>query len=140
MISLSYKISYMILYYMIIIFIYFQIMYDIIYDIICAMILHMISLCSNSSICPTATSGSSRCGSGITATHPRLCRPDPAPALPEKLAPHPLSLGNEHHPSNGPGRSVTSSLRCSPRIACCRCPGMILISMILIISDNTYDI
>ena len=49
------------------------------------------------SIRPADTSGSSRCGSGLTATLPRLCRPDPA--LAETLAPHPLSLGDGHHPS-----------------------------------------
>ena len=38
------------------------------------------------SIRPAAISGSSRCVSGLTATLPRLCRPDPA--LAETLAPH----------------------------------------------------
>ena len=39
--------------------------------------------------------GSPHCGSGLTATLPRLCRPEPA--LAETLAPHPLSLRDRHH-------------------------------------------
>jgi hypothetical protein len=41
------------------------------------------------SIRPAAAFCSPRCGSGLAATLPRLCRPEPA--LAETLAPHPLS-------------------------------------------------
>ena len=47
------------------------------------------------SIRPAVALGSPRCGSGLTATLPRLCRPEPA--LAETLAPYPLSLGDRHH-------------------------------------------
>ncbi len=63
--------------------------YDMTYDII--------DLCS---IRPAATFGSPRCGSGLTATLPRLCHPEPA--LAETLALHCLSLGNRCHAGAAP--------------------------------------
>ncbi len=45
---------------------------------------------SQCSIRPAAALGSLRCGSGLAATLPRLCRPEPA--LADTLAPYPLSL------------------------------------------------
>jgi hypothetical protein len=42
----------------------------------------------------------SRCGSGLAATLPRLCRP--GPALAEPLGPDPLRLSNRHHPGAAP--------------------------------------
>ena len=56
-----------------------------------------INLCS---IRPAAAFGSPRCGSGLAATLPRLCRPKSA--LAETLAPHPLSLGDRHHAGAAP--------------------------------------
>ena len=41
-----------------------------------------------------------RCGSGLAATLPRLCRP--GPALAEPLCPDPLRLSNRHHPGAAP--------------------------------------
>ena len=41
-----------------------------------------------------------RCGSGLAATLPRLCRP--GPALAEPLGPDPLRLGDRHHPGAAP--------------------------------------
>jgi hypothetical protein len=41
-----------------------------------------------------------RCGSGLAATLPRLCRPDPALAKP--LSPDPLRLVDRHHPGAAP--------------------------------------
>jgi hypothetical protein len=52
------------------------------------------------SIRPAAALGSPRCGSGLAATLPRLCRPEPA--LAEMLASHPLSLGDRHHAGVAP--------------------------------------
>ena len=63
--------------------------------------------------------GRPRRGSGLAATLPRLCCPDPA--LAEPLGPDLLRPGDRHHPGGGLGRSAT--FRCSPRRACCRCPG-----------------
>ena len=40
------------------------------------------------------------CGSGLAATLPRLCRPDPA--LAETLSPDPLRLRDGYHPSVAP--------------------------------------
>ena len=53
------------------------------------------NLIDRCSIRPAVALGSPRCGSGLTATLPRLCRPEPA--LAETLAPYPLSLGDRHH-------------------------------------------
>ena len=52
------------------------------------------------SIRPAAAIGSPRCGSGLAATLPRLCRPEPA--LPETLAPYPLRLRDRHHAGAAP--------------------------------------
>ncbi len=52
------------------------------------------------SIRPAAALGSPRCGSGLAATLPRLCRPEPA--LPQTLAPYPLSLRDRHHAGAAP--------------------------------------
>jgi hypothetical protein len=41
-----------------------------------------------------------RCGRGLAATLPRLCRPGPAFA--EPLGPDPLRLSNRHHPGAAP--------------------------------------
>jgi hypothetical protein len=41
-----------------------------------------------------------RCGSGLTATLPRLCRP--GPALAEPLGPDPLRLGDGYRPGAPP--------------------------------------
>ena len=41
-----------------------------------------------------------RCGSGLAATLPRLCRP--GPALAEPLVPDPLRIGDRHHPGAAP--------------------------------------
>ena len=41
-----------------------------------------------------------RCGSGLAATLPRLCRP--GPALTEPLGPDPLRLGDRYHPGAAP--------------------------------------
>ncbi len=54
-----------------------------------------------SSIRPAAALGSLRCGSGLAATLPRLCRPDPALAQ-DTLAPYPLSLRDRHHAGAAP--------------------------------------
>ena len=52
------------------------------------------------SIRPAAALGSLRCGSGLAATLPRLCRPEPA--LADTLAPYPLSLRDRHHAGAAP--------------------------------------
>ncbi len=52
------------------------------------------------SIRPAAALGSPRCGCGLAATLPRLCRPEPA--LAETLAPYPLSLSDRHHAGAAP--------------------------------------
>ena len=52
------------------------------------------------SIRPAAALGSLRCGSGLAATLPRLCRPEPA--LADTLAPYPLSLSDRHHAGAAP--------------------------------------
>ncbi len=52
------------------------------------------------SIRPAAALGSPRCGSGLAATLPRLCRPEPD--LSETLAPYPLSLSDRHHAGAAP--------------------------------------
>ncbi len=49
---------------------------------------------------PTAALCHRRCGSGLAATLPRLCRP--GPALAEPLGPDPLCLGDRHHPGAAP--------------------------------------
>ncbi len=48
------------------------------------------------SIRSAATLRRPRCGSGLAATHPRLCRP--GPALAEMLGPDPFRLVDRHHP------------------------------------------
>ena len=48
------------------------------------------------SIRSTAALCRRRCGSGLAATLPRLCRP--GPALAEPLGLDPLRLGDRHHP------------------------------------------
>ena len=63
--------------------------YDMTYDII-----------DRCSIRPAAASGSPSCGSGLAATLPRLCRPEPA--LADTLAPYPLSLRDRHHAGAAP--------------------------------------
>ena len=68
-------------------------MYDIDYD----MTYDIIGQCS---IRPAAALGSLRCGSGLAATLPRLCRPKPA--LAETLAPYPLRLRDRHHAGAAP--------------------------------------
>jgi hypothetical protein len=45
-----------------------------------------------------------RCGSGLAATLPHLCRP--GPALAEPLGPNPISLGDRHHPAVAPHPDV----------------------------------
>ncbi len=57
----------------------------------------IIDLCS---IRPATALGSPRCGSGLAATLPRLCRPEPA--LAEKFAPYSLSLSDRHHAGAAP--------------------------------------
>ncbi len=57
----------------------------------------IIDLCS---IRPATALGSPNCGRGLAATLPRLCRPEPA--LPETLAPYPLSLRDRHHAGAAP--------------------------------------
>ncbi len=57
----------------------------------------IIDLCS---IRPATTLGSPSCGSGLAATLPRLCRPEPA--LAETLAPYPLSIRDRHHAGGAP--------------------------------------
>jgi hypothetical protein len=54
---------------------------------------HIIGQCS---IRSAAALRSPRCGSGLAATLPRLCRP--GPALAEPLGPDPLRLSDRHHP------------------------------------------
>ena len=49
---------------------------------------------------PAVALGSPRCGSGLTATFPRLCRLEPA--LAETLAPYPLRLRDRHHAGAAP--------------------------------------
>jgi hypothetical protein len=71
-------------------------MYDIDYD----MTYDIIGQCS---IRRAAALGSLRCGSGLAATLPRLCRPEgPEPALADTLAPYPLSLSDRHHAGAAP--------------------------------------
>ncbi len=50
----------------------------------------------------SAAFGGPRCGSGLAATIPPLCRPDPS--LAETLCPDPLrpGLGDRHHPGATP--------------------------------------
>ncbi len=69
--------------------------YDINYDI---MVLNYVS-----SIRSTAALRRPRCGSGLAATLPRLCRP--GPALAEPLGPEPLRLGDRHHPGAAPAEA-----------------------------------
>ncbi len=52
------------------------------------------------SIRPAAALGSPLCASGLAATLPRLCRPEPA--LAETLAPYPLRLRDRHHAGTAP--------------------------------------
>ena len=52
------------------------------------------------SIRPAAALGCPRCASGLAATLPRLCRPEPA--LAETLAPYPLSLRDRQHAGAAP--------------------------------------
>ena len=70
------------------------------------------------SICLAVAWGSPRCGSGLTATLPRLCRLEPA--LAETLAPYPLSLRDRRHAGAAPSVAPRATSRCSPRRACCR--------------------
>ena len=52
------------------------------------------------SIRPAAALGRPRCASGLAATLPRLCRPEPA--LAETLTPYPLRLRDRHHAGAAP--------------------------------------
>jgi hypothetical protein len=52
------------------------------------------------SIRSTAALRRPRCGSGLAATLPRLCRP--CPALADPLGPDPLRLDDRHHPGAAP--------------------------------------
>ncbi len=45
-----------------------------------------------------------RCGSGLAATPPRLCRP--GPALAELVGPDSLRLGDRRHPGAAPGPAI----------------------------------
>ena len=54
------------------------------------------SLCSAAALCSPARS------SGLTATLPRLCRPDPALADSDTLPPDPLRLSDGPHPGAAP--------------------------------------
>ncbi len=71
--------------------------YDIIYDNDYDMNYDIIGQCSISS---AAALRRPRCGSGLAATLPRLCRP--GPALAELLGPDHLHLGDRHHPGEAP--------------------------------------
>ena len=55
---------------------------------------------TSGSLCSTAALGSPCRCSGLTATLPRLCRPDTA--LADTLAPDPLRLSDGHHPGAAP--------------------------------------
>jgi hypothetical protein len=72
---------------------------DIIYDIDNDMTYDIIGQCS---IRSAPAFGRPRCGCGLAATLPRLCRPDPA--LAESLGPDPLRLGDydRHHTEAAP--------------------------------------
>ena len=65
------------------------------------------------SICLAVALGSPRCGSGLTATLARLCRPEPA--LAETLAPYPLRLRDRRHAGAAPAVAPRATSRCSPR-------------------------
>ena len=81
-------------------------MYDIMYtyDMILLVISYMISYhdIPGGSICSSSAAALAppRRGSGLAATLPRLCGPDPA--LAETLSPDPLRLRDGHHPSAAP--------------------------------------
>ena len=68
-------------------------MYDIIYDV-------TYDIMGHCSIRSAAALRRPRCGSGLAATLPRLCRP--GPALAEPLGPDPLRIGDGHHPGAAP--------------------------------------
>ena len=55
---------------------------------------------TSGSLCSAAALGSPARSSSLTATLPRLCRPDPA--LADTLAPDPLRLSDGHHPGAAP--------------------------------------
>ncbi len=86
--------------------------YDIIvhtYDIIHYIVYRTYDIISQCLIRSAAALRRPRCGSGLTTTLPRLCRP--GPALAEQLGPDPLRLGDRHHPGAVPAVAPHTDVR-----------------------------